>query len=91
MRAVDVGGWLGVETDRQGRIAVGADLSTDAVTKRSYYRVDVSVPAESRAELAGQELRPGMPAEALIETGSGTALSYLLKPLSGKINRAFRD
>ena len=27
VRAVDVGGWLGVETDRQGRIAVGADLS----------------------------------------------------------------
>ncbi len=27
VRAVDVGGWLGVETERQGRVAVGADLS----------------------------------------------------------------
>ncbi len=71
--------------------AVGADLSTDTATQRSYYRVDISVPVEQRQALRGQDLRPGMPAEALIETGSRTALSYLLKPLSGKINNAFRD
>ena len=72
-------------------VAVGADLSTDPDTRQSFYRVDVAVPAEEREALNGQDLRPGMPAEALIETGSRTALSYLLKPLSGKINTAFRD
>ena len=71
--------------------AVGADLSTDTDTGRSFYRVDISVPVEERKALHGQDLRPGMPAEALIETTSRTALSYLLKPLSGKINTAFRD
>ena len=72
-------------------VAIGADLSTDPDTRRSYYRVDVSVPVENRKALQDKDLKPGMPAEALIETGSRTALSYLLKPLSGKINSAFRD
>lgn len=31
-----------------------------------------------------------MPAEAFIATGEGTALSYLLKPLS-EISRAFKE
>jgi HlyD family secretion protein len=32
-----------------------------------------------------------MPAEAYIQTNARTALTYLLKPLSGQIDRAFRD
>jgi HlyD family secretion protein len=32
-----------------------------------------------------------MPAEAMIRTGERTALSYLVKPLSDQINRAFRE
>ena len=72
-------------------ISVGADLSIDEATGISYYRVDISVSAEALEALDGQELRPGMPAEAHIQTTSRTALTYLLKPLSGHIDRAFRD
>jgi HlyD family secretion protein len=72
-------------------ISVGADLSTDETTGESFYRVDISVPAEAMTALGGRQLRPGMPAEAYIQTGSRTALTYLLKPLSGQIGRAFRD
>ena len=34
---------------------------------------------------------PGMPAEAFIQTGERTVMSYLLKPLSDQLNRAFRE
>ncbi|ESY66015.1 hypothetical protein X742_20950 [Mesorhizobium sp. LNHC232B00] len=34
---------------------------------------------------------PGMPAEAMVQTGERTALSYFMKPLSDQISRAFRE
>jgi HlyD family secretion protein len=37
------------------------------------------------------KLVPGMPAEAFISTHERTALSYLLKPLSDQVTRAFRE
>jgi HlyD family secretion protein len=36
------------------------------------------------------KLVPGMPVEAFIRTGERTALSYLAKPLTDQMNRAFR-
>jgi HlyD family secretion protein len=72
-------------------ISVGADLSTDEVSGQSFYRADVSVPPDGIVTLEGQALKPGMPADAFIQTRSRTALNYLLKPLSGHIDRAFRD
>jgi HlyD family secretion protein len=32
-----------------------------------------------------------MPAEAFIQTGERTVISYLVKPLRDQINRAFRE
>jgi len=76
----------------RGRVlSVGADLSNDEASGQTFYRVDISVPADAEAALAGQDLRPGMPVEAFIQTDNRTALAYLLKPLSGRIDRAFRD
>lgn len=72
-----------------GRIA--ADLTTDERTGSSYYLVRITVAPEELARLNGLALVPGMPAEALIQTGERTALSYLVKPLSDQINRAFRE
>jgi len=34
---------------------------------------------------------PGMPVEAFVKTGDRTVMSYLMKPLSDQINRAFRE
>jgi HlyD family secretion protein len=34
---------------------------------------------------------PGMPVEAFVQTGERTALSYLVKPLSDQLNRAWRE
>jgi HlyD family secretion protein len=32
-----------------------------------------------------------MPVEAFVKTGDRTVLSYLMKPLSDQMNRAFRE
>jgi HlyD family secretion protein len=34
---------------------------------------------------------PGMPVEAFVKTGDRTVMSYLMKPLSDQVNRAFRE
>jgi HlyD family secretion protein len=70
---------------------IAADLTTDEKTGLSFYLVRIAVPHEELAKLGGLPLVPGMPAEAMIQTGERTALSYLVKPLSDQINRAFRE
>ncbi len=70
---------------------IAADLTTDERTGASYYVVRITVPAPEIAKLKGLSLVPGMPAEAFIQTEDRTALSYLLKPLSDQVSRAFRE
>jgi len=70
---------------------VAADLTTDQRSGLSYYLVRIAVPREELKKLDGLTLLPGMPAEAFIRTSERTALSYLVKPLTDQINRAFRD
>lgn len=70
---------------------IAADLATDEKTGLTFYLVRIAVPHEELARLGGLTLVPGMPAEAMIQTGERTALSYLVKPLSDQINRAFRE
>lgn len=75
-----------------GHVArIAADLTTDEKTGLSFYLVRIAVTHDELAKLAGLTLVPGMPAEAMIQTGERTALSYLVKPLSDQINRAFRE
>jgi HlyD family secretion protein len=71
--------------------AVSADIFLDERTGESYYRADVSLPAEARAALGDLILMPGMPVEVFIRTGDRTPLSYLMKPLTSYFNRAFRE
>jgi HlyD family secretion protein len=47
--------------------------------------------AEEIARLGDVRLVPGMPVEAFVKTGDRTVMSYLMKPLSDQINRAFRE
>ncbi|MCX8999711.1 HlyD family type I secretion periplasmic adaptor subunit [Rhizobiaceae bacterium BDR2-2] len=70
---------------------IAADLTTDERTGFSYYLVRLAVPADELKKLEELTLVPGMPAEAMIQTGERTALSYFVKPLSDQINRAFRE
>jgi HlyD family secretion protein len=70
---------------------ISADLSEDARTGSSYYTVRIAVSEQELARLKGLKIVPGMPVEAFIQTGNRTVLSYLLKPLSDQVMRAFRE
>jgi HlyD family secretion protein len=72
-------------------ITVGADLSVDPATRASYFLVDVAIPPHDPEDLGGEDLRPGMPAEVFIQTGSRTAISYLLNPLTEQVGRMWRE
>ncbi|MEM6588353.1 MAG: HlyD family type I secretion periplasmic adaptor subunit, partial [Pseudomonadota bacterium] len=64
----------------------------DETTGVSYYRAEVSLPAEERARLDPDvELRPGMPVEVFIRTDDRTPIGYLVKPLADYFARAFRE
>ena len=68
---------------------VAADVTHDQRTNESYYVARIT------PKLDGSErsltLLPGMPAEVFITIGDRTMISYLMKPLSDQMMRAFRD
>jgi HlyD family secretion protein len=70
---------------------ISADTTTDQRTGQSFYTIRVSMPPEEVARLGEVKLIPGMPAETFIQTGNRTMMSYLAKPLSDQLMRAFRE
>jgi HlyD family secretion protein len=70
---------------------VSPDVTADQRTGQSYYTIRVSMPPDEVARLGDAKLIPGMPVEAFVQTGDRTMLSYLVKPLSDQLMRAFRE
>ncbi|WP_374413198.1 HlyD family type I secretion periplasmic adaptor subunit [Novosphingobium colocasiae] len=70
---------------------VSADRTDDRNAQAAFYRVTISLDRGEIARLGGLRLRPGMPAETFIQTGQRSMLSYILKPLSDQLARAFRE
>lgn len=70
---------------------VSASSVMDEKQGYSYYRVWISVPENEMKSLGDKKLVPGMPTEIFIKTHERTVLSYLIKPLSDQMNRAFRE
>ena len=70
---------------------ISADITTDQRTNQSYYTIRIAMPPEQVARLGNVKLVPGMPVEAFVKTDDRTVMSYLVKPLSDQINRAFRE
>jgi HlyD family secretion protein len=70
---------------------VSADVTNDQRMNQSYYTIRIAMTADEVARLGNVRLVPGMPVEAFVKTGDRTVLSYLMKPLSDQINRAFRE
>lgn len=69
---------------------VSAERTSNKDTGASFYRVRVTLD-EKEVKQAKLQLRPGMPVEAFIATGSRSMLSYITKPLRDQLSRAFRD
>ena len=71
-------------------VHIGADVAQDDRMSEAYYSVRLGVPDEELARLEGLQLIAGMPVEAFIETTPRTVASFLVKPLSDQLARAFR-
>jgi HlyD family secretion protein len=56
----------------------------------SHYPVRIAIADGERERLGSARLLPGMPVEGFIQTGYRTVFSYLTKPLSDNLTRAFR-
>jgi HlyD family secretion protein len=65
----------------------------DPANGQEYYLAQIQLlPSEqSIVNSKGLKLVPGMPAEVFVSTQERTAASYLLKPFSDQMNRAFRE
>ena len=63
----------------------------DEATGASFFRVQVLISPDELAKLGDVELVPGMPVDAFLQTGERSVMSYLTRPLTDQIARAFRE
>lgn len=71
---------------------IAPDLTRNQQTGVSYFQARVVLDDAAAGMLpAGETLLPGMPAEAYIQTGSHTVMTYLLQPLEEQFRRAMRE
>lgn len=70
---------------------VAADVTQDQKTGLAYYKARLRVSETERARLGSIHLVPGMPVDAFLKTGQHTVLSYLTKPLTDQIAKAWRE
>jgi HlyD family type I secretion membrane fusion protein len=72
-------------------MSVSADRLEDRMTGESYFLARVEIDGGELDKLDGIELKPGMPVEAMVSTGSRTLLEYLLEPIGESMSRALRE
>jgi len=70
---------------------VSADLIKDPQRQVSYFVARTVLDDQAACLKDAKRLQPGMPAEVHIQTGERKVLSYVLKPLSDQMHRAFRE
>ena len=71
--------------------SLGADVEIDEKTGSSQYRARLLLDRGALPRQLQDKLMAGMPVELQIETGSRSAISYLMKPLTDNLRRAFTD
>lgn len=69
---------------------IAADLVQDQRTGIQYYPARIGFSPGERERLGNLKIIPGMPVETFVQTGSRTVMSYLTKPLTDQVMRAFR-
>ncbi len=70
---------------------ISADLIRDQQRQLSYFSARINVENKAACLTEAKVLKPGMPAEVHISTDERSVWSYLLKPLTDQISRAFRQ
>ena len=70
---------------------LSADLIKDQQRQLSYFSARINVDNEATCLTGEKILKPGMPAEVHISTDERNVWSYLLKPFTDQISRAFKQ
>ena len=70
---------------------ISADTSRTDQNSAPFYSVRLMISAKELAKLGTNKLKPGMPAEAFIQTEAQTPLTYFLKPLTDQFAHALRE
>ncbi len=70
---------------------ISADTSRSDASSPAFYSVRLMISAEELAKLGSNKLKPGMPAEAFIQTEAQTPMTYFLKPLTDQFAHALRE
>ncbi|WP_244441167.1 HlyD family type I secretion periplasmic adaptor subunit [Mesorhizobium sp. STM 4661] len=70
---------------------VSADLIKDQQRDLSYFSARIDVENEATCLTGEKILKPGMPAEVHISTDERNVWSYLLKPFTDQVSRAFKQ
>ena len=70
---------------------VAADTSRADQNSPPYYAVRLTITAAELAKLGDNKLKPGMSAEAFIQTTAQTPFSYLVRPLLDQFAHTFRE
>lgn len=70
---------------------ISADLIKDQEQRLSYFSARIHVDNQATCLKGEKILKPGMPAEVHISTDERSVWSYLLKPLTDQISRAFKQ
>jgi protease secretion system membrane fusion protein len=67
---------------------VSADRLVDDASQQPYYQIRAKVSDAGLEQLAGLDIRPGMPVQAFVRTGERSLLNYLFKPLADRLHLA---
>ena len=70
---------------------ISADTSRTEPGSPPFYSVRLMISATELAKLGSNKLKPGMPAEAFIQTEAQTPMTYFLKPLTDQFAHALRE
>jgi HlyD family secretion protein len=70
---------------------ISADTSRTDASSPPFYSVRLMISATELAKLGANKLKPGMPAEAFIQTEAQTPMTYFLKPLTDQFAHALRE
>lgn len=70
---------------------VGADKLIDPAGGAEYYLAQVETSAEGRKMLEDYRIQPGMPVEVIVKTGERSFANYILKPLTDRLARSFKE
>ena len=70
---------------------VGADKLMAPKGGAEYYLAQVEVTADGLKLLDKHRIQPGMPVEVIVKTGERSFMSYLLKPLTDRFARSFKE